>query len=480
MQIVKFGSRSVAIGLDWSTELGDNAKSAAKAAIERMGAGVYAVYFESDGGAVFVGQAGKETAKAAKVPSGAAWLALERPAGAAHGVLVERVGEDFWVVAVGHRQIIDETDVVLGARAAAERVELLMSRYPGIEVTFAPGCEPVLAEGSFGELGVGPDRPESGSMADFVEAGIPPKEAFARQVVGIPKAVGLAVIALGALVIGGGLLFAFVEYERRLAEEEARLKAAAAAEAEKTEMEMERERRIAAAVRKAVQDATKKADPLAAVEECRAVVDRLGAQTMFGWRLERVECNDKNRAELSFRLQGIMDGGIGDVASFAEMRRWLESVGYRTTGSVGGRGEDGKLTVQIALPDRPGLADKSALPEIDAFLEGWYAAMQRQFSGLVSEVSWDPPKPKSVMYKDPELEKSVAARRNPARAMKPVPTERTFRVGRVRVQLREGFVLSIMDPSLLERPWLWVSRLRIDQRQEGEVTGLLEFEYAVQ
>ncbi len=473
-QIVKMAGRDLAIGLTWVSEIGEDDKTTARKVLGSTRGLRQAVVFSDPGsGMTFVGFDESST-RWLKVPSAAAWMAQAQEEGS-RGVLVQRVaGDDYWVVAVGHQQVLFETDLVLSARAAAEHVETLLARVPDMDVMVGPDCEEVLAEALWQPAGVG-------TFDQFFADSKPPRAAYARQIIGVSRQTGLIAIGVGVAVIVAALGFGFQEYQRRAEEEARRAMAAQQAAAEASELERERERRIQAAVRAAVSKDTKVVDPEQLVAACHGLASRLGHLTFAGWHLERVQCaGERQRAELFFRLQELAEGGTGDASSLALLREQLNAEGLKTTGSIGGRGYEGKLTVQLALPERGGITEVDNLPLLERILNGWFSALQRAFQGLPGDVRWTAPTPRAVTYKDPEAEKTAAARRNPARAMRPVPPEKSFRSGTVRLDAPEVFVVASLLKAMEARNWLTLTSARFEIGAEGSMRVTIDVKYFVQ
>lgn len=472
-QIVKLAGRDVAIGLTWVGEIGEDDKSTAKKVLASTSLQQAVVFGDSGSGMTFVGY-GEGNKRWMSVPSAAAWMALAQEENS-RGVLVQRVGDaDFWVVAVGHNQILFETDLVLSARGAADQVESLLGRMPDIEVMVGPDCEDVVAEAAW--------RPaHEGSFDQFFGDAKPPRAAFPRQVIGMSRAAGLAIIAVAAVLMLGGLWFGVREYQRRVEAEERAAAQAAAALAAASELERERERRIIAAVKAAVREDTKLVDPQAFLAACHALTNHLGHLTLAGWRLTRVQCTgERRRAELSFELPGVLEGGVGNAASLAALREELKLKGFKVTGSIGGRGYDGKLTLDLPLVVRPGIGAPGELPDLESVLNGWLSAAQLAFQGLAGTLRWTAPTPRNVMYRDPEAEKTVAAKRNPARAMRPVPPEKSFRTGTVRFEADESYVVESILKALEARTWLSLTTARFEISGVGRMQVSIDVKYVVQ
>lgn len=471
-QIVKLAGRDVAIGLTWVGEIGEDDKSTAKKVLASTNLQQAVVFGDSGSGMTFVGY-GEGNKRWLKVPSAAAWMALAQEENS-RGVLVQRVGDDsYWVVAVGHNQILFETDVVVSARSAAEQVESLLARIPDIEVMVGPGCDDVLAEAMWQPGG-------EASFDQFFADAKPPRAAFARQVIGMSRSAGLAIIAVAGLLMLGGLWFGVREYQRRVEAEERAAAQAAAAVAAASELERERERRIVAAVRAAVREDTKLVDPAAFVAACHALTNHLGHLTLAGWHLTRVQCTgERRRAELTFELGDVLEGGVGTAATLAGLREELRIKGFKVTGSIGGRGYDGKLTLDLPLEVRPGIAAPADLPDLESVLNGWFSAAQLAFQGLAGSLRWTPPTPRSVMYKDPEAEKTMAAKRNPSRAMRPVPPEKSFRTGTVRFEMDESYVVDSVLKALTARTWLSLTTARFEIGGVGQMQVSIDVKYVV-
>jgi hypothetical protein len=353
-------------------------------------------------------------------------------------------------------------------------VETLLSRVPDIDVMVGPGCEDVLSEAIWQPSG-------EGTFDQFFAGAKPPRAAFARQIIGVSRQTGLIAIAIGVAVITLALGFGFREYQRLVEAEAQRAAAQQKALAEASELEQERERRIQAAVRAAVREDTSVVDPEQLVAACHGLASRLGHLTFAGWHLSRVQCiGDRQRAELFFDLKDLGSGGTGDASSLALLREQLTAEGLKTTGSISGRGFEGKLTVQLTLPKRPGIEEVSNLPLLERILNGWFSAVQRAFQGLPGDVRWAAPTTRAVTYRDPEAEKTAAARRNPGRAMRPVPPEKSFRSGTVRLTAADVFVVTSAMRALEARNWLTLTRAGFDISAEGSMRVTIDVKYFVQ
>lgn len=454
------GKRTVVCGLAWEVlQRRDTAtRSVELAEIAKRRGSSYAVLLQTSSGRTFGGFVPADApAKAKSSTSAAVWLAVsvERPT-----VYIEQVGDDrWWYVVVRPGEVDVSTDRIgTGIDVAAALDDMLAeavrdAEWSETQVIISGVAPPVRLieqnvitplEGTFEQL-VDLDR-----VSD-------PRTQIKRVVGGVSPIVLIAVVAVAAAVLFG-VTWYVMKVLRERAELEAARAAALAEERNAAEMATLNDKRISDAVAAALAGDTATPAPDDVIHGCLSTFSTIPAY-VGGWSMGMFECTPNSATSRWGRARG-------DLSDNATLAAQIQQWGTPTFDPTGINAVVG-LRMQ-GFSNRPAIfPEKLPAQNVVWVVLGTWAQRLEHDTHVAIDLST--PAVKALQYADPRVNEGK-------NGLSPVPEEKLYRTGALKISGRGALALSAMH---FAEPYVSLTSLRITTHGGTDFDWNLEGSYVL-
>lgn len=393
--------------------------------------------------------------------SAAAWLAdaLIEPV-----LYIEALpGGLYWIVATQANYVDPRTDEICNEDEARNLVDSLLDAFSmqadtGMRVVINGERKP--ASMMLDRIG----QTENKTFAELVAGSPPPAHARIRQLVGITPAAVIASITVLVLIGAGYAGYVGWNKWQEKRDFEARVAALAVQEAERARLKTEAELRMKLAVDEALRQDTATPAPDDLVRQCLQRMQGLGP-ALGGWDLTMAECAASGNAVTLAAVAPTPGRGIGTAATL------LDAAGqYGVQATINPSAPNAQVLASLQAAAQRTPLKPAQLPAYTPTLRSLLSRLMlaRAGTGAIN-YTMSAPSPRTVLYIDPELES-----RNDASKFKPVPDERTYLKGTVRIDGTGAWVLQALS---LDYPFLTITKAQITRENNAQIKWHLEAEY---
>lgn len=443
--------RRYLFGLHWQPLKGMPGKTQRQEAAQlmRLEKAKFGVVHDAGGSMTLVGAARGTISGSGPLVSGALTLAArDTPC-----LLIARLANDvYWVCQAGKGNFAYDTDELVDAQAAVERIRFWFQRRQAMNL--GPSEMPFYATPDAELQAPGLAQAERLELEQLF-GGNPPPNALLQQLGGrSPKErIVLSTAAAAAL-----LLLAKAGWDMR----QARLQAAEELRQQQEALQLQvvqdnqREAAIQLAIAHALKQDTQTAAPTALLNACERAANDMGLM-VGGWVVDTITCDlMTQRIETSLVARAGVPHAIGNPRSLEQASRAL---GMEL--AIGSALNLASLSAPIALEPRPALTDPAALPRWPTWQVETGTALvtrRRTVPGFVALVQ--DPTPRVITFIDPAATNDPTA---PATAT--VPEERAYREVTLTVDVRRPRDVPIAQ---LDAPNTRLTKIEIRRGSDGQ------------
>jgi len=454
VSIFQSGKFTVVAGMMWRP-LGTDPRAETRAAARMMGTRYGLVVQTASNGLLSGFLPAMSPVKARTAYSGAIWIAnaIKTPT-----IYIRNLPNgEFWVVAATPGNLDVRSDQILPEEQTKQLIDQFLSESMGGASQDNP--HRLVIDGDRKPASLMIDRHESVHLSfDDLIAGVAPDKADrVTQLVGVKPGQILAVAAIVPIAAAGYFGWHLIEEQRAKREFEAQRAALEHQRVVAQQMENEAQVRMAQAVVAAMRKDTETPPPQIVLDRCRQTVRGL-SQDLGGWRLNKITCAPNGAgADVSYVLQGMSSGGIGTNGSLL----YAAKEHFDTVPNIDFAG--GQATLHVngdAVPARQPIAPVQAPTYMDVLnnFVSHFQLVGQAYQDLHFKL--DAPTPKSITYIDPALEKS-----NSEQKFKPVPPERSYRVGALMVF---GQGMWMLDEVQMKWPFVTIQSIELTPTSEDQ------------